>query len=124
MGGDHEFGTSAKDWVELGTRATNEKISGVSERLGLVEESVTSIRSSLAGAKEKMEGFDQRLKHVEEQIRGTSAEVNLLQKAVNKEAGYKEGLKDGFKVLHILTGLACTAIGGLLVFLLEHFFKS
>ena len=43
-----DLGATAKDLVDLGTKATDEKITGVSQRLKLVEDSITQMRQAVS----------------------------------------------------------------------------
>lgn len=124
MGGEHELGATAKDLVELGTKATDEKISGVSQRLQLVENSISDIRASLSGAKERLEGIDARLVHLEDATKKQTIAIETLSEAVSKESGYKDGLKDGFRVLHWVTGILFAVAGGAITFVVQHLIKS
>lgn len=124
MGGEHELGATAKDLVELGTKATDEKSRGVSQRLQLVESSISDIRTSLSGAKERLEGIDARLVHLEEAAEKQTTAINTLSQAASKESGYKDGLKDGFKVLHWVTGILFAVAGGAITFVVQHWIKT
>ena len=112
MSGEYDLGTSARDLVELGTRATDEKISGVETRLKTVESVTEGIRQSLSSTQQRLEGINVRLDEIDKSVKDSTRSLSDLKAAISKENGYKEGMKDGFKVLHWVSGLLCAVAGG------------
>ena len=47
-----------------------------------------------------------------------------IKNIVNQSEGYKNGLKDGFKVLHWFTGIIFAIGGGAIAFLIQYVLKN
>lgn len=115
-----DLDATAKDLVDLGTKATDEKITGVSQRLKLVEDSITQMRQAVSKAEARLEGIDARINNLQSVVARQTVSIEQLTAAVSKETGYKEGLKDGFKVLHWVTGIICAVLGGAVTLLAKY----
>lgn len=71
-----DLGATAKDLVDLGTKATDEKITGVSQRLKLVEDSITQMRQAVSKAEARLEGIDARINNLQSVVARQTVSLN------------------------------------------------
>lgn len=78
-----DLGATAKDLVDLGTKATDEKITGVSQRLKLVEDSITQMRQAVSKAEARLEGIDARINNLQSVVARQTVSIEQLTAAVS-----------------------------------------
>ncbi len=122
MGNDYEFGATAKDLVEFGSRASNEKISGALTRIESIEAKIAKIDETLLATEGRLSAMETDLANLKSNVDRVLEQVTTLNAKHSEQEGFLNGIVMASKASAWVIGLLYSAMGGILGFLLTKIF--